>query len=188
MSLSFSGHINPMYLYLYSFFGIFVKNLNKIHFFGISKNYLCLVSLLFSQHIDQQALYLHLYLYFCLKSFFFSISTNYLCLVVCHYYSADTSTTRPYCMKESQPCQPYTAHYSSSCPYLGPFYPNLGVSDFNNFYIVTRDKYFGSSSRPPLSNLTNNTWLASCSHHRIFKSQPQDDDAQDDDAGKTIVY
>ena len=53
--------------------------------------------------------------------------------------------------------------------------------------VVTSGKYLVSFSRPPPSNnLTTNTWLAF--NHQIFLSnQPQDDDAQDDDAGEKIL-
>ena len=63
----------------------------------------------------------------------------------------------------------------------------LGNLELNFDQIVTSSKYLGSSSRPPPSdNLTTNTWLA-FNHCIFFSNQPQDDDAQDDDAGKKIL-
>ena len=91
--------------------------------------------------------------------------------------------------EESHPRQPYTAHYSSSnCLHNWlQNIPFLGNLELNFDQIVTSSKYLGSSSRPPPSdNLTTNTWLA-FNHCIFFSNQPQDDDAQDDDAGEKIL-
>ena len=90
-------------------------------------------------------------------------------------------------LEESNPPQPYSAHYSSHCLHIWlhniPFLGNLSSWS----YCDKRQIFWAISSGQPFSNLTV-TCLAFNFCHRIFSNQPQDDDAQDDDAGETIVF
>ena len=132
-------------------------------------------------------------------------STNYLCVPLCHYYSADTSTLvvwrrtrtrggkpyRPSCLSaflttlSSVSLHHHTAPHSVSIF----FWVNnlvLGIYDFD---VVTGDNILCLSiddriwfNQPAFLNL--------CLHFStvLLLKRPQDDDAQDDDAGESLAF